>query len=124
MLERQRLGLTQARVAILAGVSTPTQVAYEQGVRTPSALYVSRLSAHGFDCEFLLLAERTSDFVSDRFDWSLLGEVLAAIDEWCELRGVGIAEHKRGEVTRLIYEEYRRSATRSFDVGRILSLVA
>jgi hypothetical protein len=85
---------------------------------------VSRLSAHGFDCVFLLFGERTSDFVSDRFDWKLLGEVVAVIDEWCDSRSVSIAGNKRGEVTRLIYEEYRRSATRPFDVGRILSLVA
>jgi transcriptional regulator with XRE-family HTH domain len=123
-LERQRLGLTQARMAALAGISTPTQVAYEHGARTPSALYVSRLAEHGLDVQFVLLGESSNDFVSARFDWARLGEVLVAVEEWCDSHRVRIAGHKRGEVMRLIYEEYRRCTTGLPDVGRILSIVA
>lgn len=52
--ERKRLGLTQAAIASIGGVSKPTQISYEQGLTEFGVNYLRRLGDAGVNIEFLL----------------------------------------------------------------------
>lgn len=123
--ERQRLQLTQAEVAGAAGVSSATQIGYEQGLRSPPTDYTVRLRELGFDVHFVMFGQASEDEASDRLDWELVGRIVSAVSIWCQARGFEMRPEKFGEVIRLIYNEYRRKpATEALDVERILKLVA
>ncbi len=122
--ERQRLKLTQVEVAAATGVSTPTVIGYEQGLRSPPTEYTGRLRALGFDVHYLMFGSTSADFASDTLDWELLGNVVTAINTWCQSRGFEMKQEKYGEVLRLLYNESRRHCPEEFDVGRVLKLVA
>jgi transcriptional regulator with XRE-family HTH domain len=123
--ERRRLKRTQADVATSAGVSTPTQVAYEQGVRSPPMDYLCRLRTLGFDFVYLMFDQSSADFAVEKLDWEVMAKIILAVEAWCRLREVEIDPDKMGEVLRLLYNECRRqSEVEPFDVGRILKLVA
>ena len=122
--ERQRLKFTQAEVAAATGVSTSTQIGYEQGLRSPPTEYTGRLRELGFDVHFLIFGTSSADFASDTLDWELLGRIVTAVFAWCQSRGFEMKAEKFGEVLRVIYNESRRQPAEEFDVGRILSLVA
>ncbi|MGC9368668.1 MAG: XRE family transcriptional regulator [Paracoccaceae bacterium] len=56
--ERERLGLSQAAFAALAGASKPSQVRYEKGERYPDGLYFQRIASKGADVLFILTGEK------------------------------------------------------------------
>ncbi len=58
-VERQRLHLTQERMAEMGGVRKNTQCLYEAGRNAPDAEYLQRLSEMGLDITFLFYGERT-----------------------------------------------------------------
>jgi transcriptional regulator with XRE-family HTH domain len=123
--ERQRLKLTQQQVATIAGVSVPTQIGYEQGLRSPPSEYMAKLHEPGFDVLFVLLGESTTDLAADAIDWVLMGRIVTAVNAWCASRGVEMSPGKSGPVLRLLYNEFRRKpADASMDVGVVLELLA
>jgi transcriptional regulator with XRE-family HTH domain len=122
--ERQRLKLTQEKVAAATGVSTATLIGYEQGLRSPPTEFTSRLLPLGFDVHYVMFGSSSSDFASDTLDWELLGRIVTAIYAWCKSRGFEMKPEKFGEVLRILYNESRRQPAEVFDVGRVLKLVA
>lgn len=61
-LERSRHGLSQASLALLAGVSRETQINYEkEGGSTPNCAYLARVLAEGFDVMFILTGKRSAE---------------------------------------------------------------
>jgi DNA-binding XRE family transcriptional regulator len=52
--ERARLGLTQADLAVHAGIARRTQINYERGERAPDATYLHALDVRGIDPLFLI----------------------------------------------------------------------
>lgn len=56
--ERQRLHLTQERMAEVGGVRKNTQCLYEAGRNAPDAEYLQRLQEIGLDIHFLFYGER------------------------------------------------------------------
>lgn len=123
--ERQRLQLTQARMASAAGVSTASQIGYEQGLRAPPTDYTSQLQTLGVDVHYVMFGVRMEDFASDTLDWELMGRIGVAVTSWCASRGFEIRADKFGEVLRLLYNECRRRPRHEpVDVSRVLKLVA
>lgn len=123
--ERHRLRMTQVEVAAIGAVSSPTQVAYEQGARSLAMEYLRRLRPAGFDVWHLLFEESFADAAIDAVDWDLIIKLRDAMNEWCTSRGVEIRANKQGEVLRLLYSDYRRKPNgSSIEVDRILKLVA
>ena len=122
--ERQRLRLTQAEVAAATGVSAATLIGYEQGLRSPSTEYASRLHSLGYDVHYVMFGESSANFAADVLDWDLLGRVVTAIHAWCQSRGLEMKPEKFGEVLRIVYNESQRRPEEEFDVGRVLKLVA
>lgn len=58
--ERRRLGFSQEAFANVAGASKPSQVRYENGDRSPDAVYLKAISAAGADVLYILTGERRS----------------------------------------------------------------
>lgn len=81
-IERERLGLTQAAFAEMAGVGRATQIFYENNDRNPDTAYFEKLSEHGIDITYLLSGHRTQSTYNDA-DWlhfksEVLWEVFSA----------------------------------------------
>ena len=123
--ERLRLRLTQADLARHVNVSGSTQVAYEQGVRTPSLGYFVALKGIGIDVWYLMFGVRAERRAADTFDWALLAEVQEAITEWCSARELELPPPRFLEVSRLLYEQFISEREVQPDaIERILKLVA
>lgn len=56
--ERKRVGLTQAKMAEIAGLSFKTQNLYEAGKRFPDARYLQAAEKHGIDTHYVLHGTR------------------------------------------------------------------
>ncbi len=54
VFERKKIGLTQAGMGDLAGVTSGTQSNYEAGKRSPDGKYFSALAAEGFDVQYII----------------------------------------------------------------------
>lgn len=53
-LERERLGLTQVKMAEITAATKRTVITWEQGVTSPNAVQLSALGESGFDLLFIL----------------------------------------------------------------------
>lgn len=60
-LQRKSLGLSQSRLAALAGIQANAQGHYENGTRTPRADYLESLSSIGLDVYFILMGISNPD---------------------------------------------------------------
>ncbi len=67
-LERERLGLTQAAFAEMAGVGRATQIFYENNDRYPDTAYFEKLAKHEIDVPYLLSGQRSQSTYDDA-DW-------------------------------------------------------
>ena len=56
--ERKRLGLSQARLCELMGISRKTLFGYETGERSPTAVFLAALCDHQFDVDYILKGTR------------------------------------------------------------------
>lgn len=82
--ERERIGLSQAELAKLAGTATRTQIAWEKGEQTPNAVSLAVAHQAGIDIGYVItgiasLNQKQSDIdVQNAFDaYQALDEALA-----------------------------------------------
>ena len=123
--ERLRVKLTQADLARHVDVSGSTQVAYEQGVRTPGLGYLVALQGIGIDAWYVMFGIRAERRAADAFDWTLFAEIQEAITEWCSVRELELPPRRFLEVSRLLYEQFISEREVQPDaIERILKLVA
>ena len=123
--ERLRLRLTQADLARYVDVSGSTQVAYEQGVRTPGLGYLVALQSTGIDAWYVMFGIRAERRAADAFDWTLFAEIQEAITEWCSARELELPPRRFLEISRLLYEQFISEREVQPDaIERILKLVA
>ncbi|ARL36027.1 helix-turn-helix domain-containing protein [Burkholderia pseudomallei] len=59
--ERTRLGLSQTAFADVAGITKTTQGNYETNKRSPDATYLSTVSRHGVDIQYVVTGQRAAD---------------------------------------------------------------
>ncbi len=71
--ERARLGLTQADLAVHAGIARRTQINYEAGERAPDATYLHALDARGIDPLFLITGRTAHDAATARVNFASPG---------------------------------------------------
>lgn len=79
--ERERLGLSQAQLAKIAGTATRTQVAWEQGEQTPNAVYLAVVSQHGMDVQYVVTGQRALGLEQVQKDVLLAFDAFQALDE-------------------------------------------
>jgi len=58
--ERERLGLSQTALGEMCGVQKRTQINYENGDRSPDALYLAAFHAAGGDVMWVVIGTRTA----------------------------------------------------------------
>jgi transcriptional regulator with XRE-family HTH domain len=58
--EREKLGLTQAEIAEVAGVTRNSQYSYENDKRKPDADYLQAIAAAGCDVQYILTGQKSS----------------------------------------------------------------
>lgn len=87
--ERERLGMTQAGMAVEAGVSRATQVNYESGKRLPDFQYLQSAGRLGVDVPFILTGLPTS---VDTIERRALVKTLTAICERLGVDYIGVLE--------------------------------
>jgi transcriptional regulator with XRE-family HTH domain len=75
--ERERKGLSQARMCEITGVSRKTQFTYETGARLPDASYLAAIEAAGLDLLYIVTGRRTNGSIND----ALLQDVLRRVEE-------------------------------------------
>lgn len=100
--ERSRLGLTQAELAQIGGVSKTSQVAYEAGSTNPDIAYLSRVREAGVNVGWVMSG--TSEV--GEVEWGLVNEILALIDEWVGERGKPPTASERGDLLRTLYAQF------------------
>jgi transcriptional regulator with XRE-family HTH domain len=123
--ERHRVGRSQADLARAAGISKPTQLAYEQGNRAPGLDYLMRMSLAGLDLWFLMWGTPQKVHVMQSFDWDLLAKIQEAMEQWALDNDLLITPSKRVELSRVVYELcLAKGAFSATDVDRVLKLVA
>ena len=108
--ERRRLGLTQAALAAVAGISTATQVGYEGGATDPGASYLLKIAEAGVDVCWVLTGQRV-DWRG--FDIGMLIEIVQAVDEWAATRNKMTTAEQREHLVRVIYEHCSRDGVLS-----------
>ena len=64
--ERNRLNLKAKDVAEFVGVAITTQSNYEQGKRSPDAVYLAKLTDLGFDINYVLTGKRDQLILTTR----------------------------------------------------------
>jgi transcriptional regulator with XRE-family HTH domain len=81
-LERERLGLTQAAFAEMAGIGRATQLFYENHDRFPDIQYLEKLFEHGIDIPFIMTGQRSQSTYNDaewlHFRHDVLWEIFKA----------------------------------------------
>lgn len=106
--ERERLGFSQAEMALALGVSLSTQGAYEAGTRVPDYTYLARLSrVEGVDTMYVLtgMSEGVTD--SGSFNWELHNHIFMAIKEWARVHRVAIPDNKTMDLLHFLYTQFR-----------------
>jgi len=123
--ERRRVGLTQAELAAQTGVSTATQVAYEQGARKPSLDYLVALQAAQGDVWYMMFGVRAERHAAAVLDWELYSDIQVAVVAWCDRREIELPQRRLIDVSRLLYDQFISEGVVQPDaVERILKLVA
>lgn len=97
--------LTQARLAAAVGISAPTQVGYEQGNRTPDALYLTAIERLGIDEHYVRTGVRSPRAAVAALDWDFFMEVQRAGDAWFQKElNVTLDPQESNQIARILYE--------------------
>lgn len=122
--ERERLGLSQAEVCSLTGVSRKTQFNYESGERYPDAAYLEALLKRGADVMFVLSGTR-SDTSFGHAETTLDEQLLTQIVEGMELLLMKmrktLSAEKKARIIVMLYRSF--SAQHQVDPATIRQMI-
>lgn len=93
--ERKRLGLSQARLCEMMGISRKTLFSYETGERSPTAVFLAALYDHQFDIPYILKGARKEDAATE------LGEIRHAAETAYQMVlsvGISVSPHQFSEM--------------------------
>jgi len=76
--ERERLGLSQEALAEKAGLGRKTQYNYEEGGRSPDAMYLVSAATLGIDVAYVLTGVHLPDAYAGQFQAAAVATLLAA----------------------------------------------
>lgn len=119
--ERLRLKLTLDECAGVGKVARSTQQNYEAGIRVPDLVYMTRLSAAGFDHHFVILGEHDH---GSPFNWNLLEQVLRIVKRFEEENKISIPVDRICRFAMDMMSDASASEDPERTVSRALRLVA
>lgn len=108
--ERQRLKMSQAQFAEMAGVSRATQAYYELEQRVPDLNYLGTIAGQ-VDVLFIMTGERNAH-QPKKVDASVIEDILNAIEDWASESGRRLTNERRSELVAVFLEQ-------ALDKGRI-----
>jgi transcriptional regulator with XRE-family HTH domain len=103
-LERRRIGLSQAELAELAGVSRACQSNYELNKSVPDLIYSVKAAAAGVDMSYVTTGNRESARAAETLDWPLAGDIISAIDTVAADLEIEITPSMVGPLLKVLYE--------------------
>lgn len=83
--ERERLGLSQVKLAEIGGVARTTQHIYETDIRAPDVGYLEKLRWVGVDVSYLVIGSRQVVANADALtvSYAALLNIYRIVDEFC-----------------------------------------
>lgn len=119
--ERNRLGLSQARIGDIAGVTKNSQINYEANKRSPDSAYLAKIAEIGADVNYILTGIRARN-------QSLQGmsispeklEILVALDDMIEeqrrdvMNKIKAIQARNHEIAETINKNAREKSGRAF----------
>jgi len=106
--ERRRLGLTQAQLAELLGVSRSALNSYEGGRAVPDINFLARAIRKHVDGWYVLTGKHSAEVASDLIDWDKVEQILLGIRGWAESEGKQISLHREIGLLQLFYPALAR----------------
>ncbi len=112
-LERERLRISQEKLADIGGVSRQSQGLYEAGKRVPDANYLTAVAAAGVDAGWIITGRRSAVIAAEQhgeryaageLDLDRLQAAIEALEEGLRGSGRDLLPQQKAEVIRLIYD--------------------
>lgn len=82
--EREKLELSQAEFAALAGASKRSQLGWEQGRSMPDATYLTAIAAAGADVQYVLIGERLQEELRANYQLAAIATLKVSNPELAE----------------------------------------
>ncbi|PLY12619.1 MAG: XRE family transcriptional regulator [Sedimenticola sp.] len=101
--ERLRIGLSQPAFAEIGGVKKLTQIAYEQGRRSPDANYLAAVFKLGVDVCYVLSGERIAR-KAGYMDKEVIAIVARVIYQWLQSTKREITPQLLADVFTILYD--------------------
>jgi transcriptional regulator with XRE-family HTH domain len=122
--ERERLGLSQIKMAELAGASKHSQIDWEADRSSPNARYLGSISTAGADVLYIITNERRSTSPA-AFNPILLRHVVKDAEEALQASRIRMSPSKKADLIALLYDHFKGAETvERATVKRFLQLVA
>jgi transcriptional regulator with XRE-family HTH domain len=100
--ERERIGLSQAQICELTGVSRKTQFSYEKSVRLPDAGYLSIIATNNLDVLYIVTGLRAPRYGT--VNEELLRNVFTAVEAALSKVHHPVTVEKKAKVVALVYQ--------------------
>lgn len=119
--ERKRLGLTQAELAGLTGLSRAAIATYEAGRTPPDVVFIDRLRKVGVRTSFVVDGHVEAPPIPACFDWDLARHLMARVAAYAQEHGVELEPTQLIDIVQVLYAGAARD--REVDIGTIAAAV-
>jgi transcriptional regulator with XRE-family HTH domain len=119
--ERNRLGLSQAKIGDIAGVTKNSQINYEANKRSPDSAYLAKIAEIGADVNYILtgIRARNQSFQGVNISSEKL-DILIALDDMIDeqrqnvIKEIKAIQAKNHEIAEAINKNAREKSERAF----------
>ncbi len=123
--ERERLGLTQDEFGVACGVRRRAQSSYENGERSPVAIYLEDAEKIGVDVRYVITGKRSAEFspVPSEIDVDILEGTLANLS-LVEMKLGRLPPNKQARIAATLYREFCKTGKVDFDTVKAVAELA
>ncbi|HCP78021.1 MAG: transcriptional regulator [Pusillimonas sp.] len=118
--ERERLGLSQAQLAKLAGTSPRTQIAWEQGEQTPNALYLAIAGQEGMDVQYVVSGRKSINAEQVQDEIKMVLDAFQALDEALNSAGKTMPPDKKRLAAEALYHAVKSGDGEAVPLAKLL----
>lgn len=104
--ERKRLGLTQAQIGELGGVSLSSQNAYESGTHYPDVRYLAKVAKAGVNIQYVALGSRSKPAALSDEEVLAFSEISRVVHDWASKRSKAVSSATQAHLIRTFFEQY------------------
>lgn len=108
-IERQRLGLSQATLAPILGISRSALAMIETDRAPLDVLRLINLAEKvGLDPIYVLTGEPSRVAASKLMDWDLVAAIQRGVHAWCSTHQLELSPEKQTLVLKILYERFSK----------------